>query len=114
MSLLKYFGQLRSRTKRNAFQRQRLAWGPPTVPPNVIASIDGSGMVLFCTSRGLMFRANRTGAQIWKGVTSGQNPDSLSLDLCREFGLEVQEASQHITDFIACATRRGLLLRAVK
>ena len=97
-----------------AGQSGRTAWRRLIVPAHLTVSIDGGGMTLFCKSRGLMFRANSTGADIWNGISVGQDPDRIASELCRKFGLGIEDARQHVASFVDSLIQNHLLLPGVE
>jgi len=83
--------------------------GRAAIPPGVIVRMDDSGMVLFCTRRGLIYRVNRIGVVIWNSVLQGHTRDSLATTISERFGIEANEASNHVDLFVSSLVDNRLL-----
>ena len=90
-------------------RRKTVKSNPATVPSGVVARVDDTGMVLLCTKRGLIYRVNQVGALIWNSVLQGQTQESIVDTISTRFGIDADEASQHVEGFVSSLVRNRLL-----
>ena len=92
--------------------RGRGSSGLLAISPQTRASLHGDGLVLLHTgkSKGLVFTSNRTGAQIWQGVASGQSPQAIAAQLSIEYGVPRAQVEDDTTAFLADLVHHGILV----
>ncbi len=86
--------------------------GAPIVPTEVRASIGGGALLLLDTGRGLIFKANSTGARIWQGLVEGQSIPALAQQLSEQYGVAPERTARDIDRFLADLRDNGLLTAA--
>jgi hypothetical protein len=78
----------------------------------VRASEHSNGLVILHKRKGLVFRANRTGARIWRGLAEGKAPAAIASDLTGELGEPIANTLPHVADFVNVLRSEGLILAA--
>jgi hypothetical protein len=102
------------KTKASGAQRARPADGHPhsIMPsPEVRASLQEDGVVFLHLRSGIVFRSNRIGAAIWKGLGSRQELAAIASQIGREYGIPVEQAARDAAGFVAQLEAQGFLVR---
>jgi len=109
-SLLAHF-----KTKTGAASRARQTAdhnAPSIVPsPEVRASLQEDGVVFLHLRSGIVFRSNRIGAAIWKGLGRRQDLASIASEIGREYGISAEQAARDAARFVAQLDAQGFLER---
>lgn len=58
-----------------------------------------------------MYNCNRTGARIWKGLAGGLDPNGISREISRDYGVEEAVVQAHTSLFVGELERRGFVTR---
>jgi hypothetical protein len=77
--------------------------------PDVRASLQGDGVVFLHTQNGVVFRSNRVGAAIWKGLSDRKAIASIAEEIGREHGIPFQQAAEDASRFVAQLEAEGFL-----
>jgi hypothetical protein len=85
--------------------------GAPAVVPEVRASVHENGLVLLHIPSGKIFQSNRTGSQIWQGLSRGLQPDAISMGISHDYGVALDLVRQHTSSFLAELMRHGFVTR---
>ena len=103
----------KTRTRRVQGMRQALEGRPHSlVPsPDVRASFEQEGVVFLNLRSGIVFRSNRVGAAIWKGLVNGQDLAGMASGIGREYGIPADQAARDTDAFVAQIEAQGFLLR---
>jgi hypothetical protein len=81
------------------------------VAPEVRASVHQNGLVLLHIPSGKIFQSNRTGSQIWQGLSNGLQPDAIATDISRDYGVPRGLVEQHTSSFLTELLRHGFVTR---
>lgn len=84
---------------------------PLAVAPEVRASAHLDGLVLLHIPSGRVFLCNRTGARIWKGLSSGLNSDAIAKEISREYGVALDLVVRHTSRFLLDLEQHGFVKR---
>lgn len=85
--------------------------GSLTVSPDVCASLQEEGVVFLQLRKGTVFRSNRIGADIWRGLLGGQDVTAIASEIVREYGISAGQAGEDTTRFVATLVAQGFLVR---
>jgi hypothetical protein len=85
--------------------------GALAVAPEVRASVHENGLVLLHIPSGKIFQSNRTGSQIWQGLSSGLQPDAISTGISRDYDVPRDLVQQHTSAFLTELMRLGFVTR---
>jgi hypothetical protein len=77
----------------------------------VHASAHEGGLVLLHVPTGRVYNCNRTGSRIWQGLAGGLDPNSISRELSRDYGVEEAVVQAHTGLFVDELERRGFVTR---
>ena len=77
----------------------------------VRASVQQDGVVFLHLRSGIVFRSNRIGAAIWKGLGSRQDLAAIALEIGREYGIPAEQAARDAAGFVAQLEAQGFLVR---
>ena len=90
-----------------------------TVPPagDCVVRISGEAravvqeesLAVFHSGRGMMFKANGAGAQIWQALAGGASIPALAKQLACRYGIPEKRAESDVLDFVAQLRAAGLL-----
>jgi hypothetical protein len=80
--------------------------------PGVIASFHNEGVVLFHTSDGRLFSANRVGACIWRGLQRSLTTDAIVSEISREYRMPEPIIREHTARFLLGLERQRLIRRS--
>jgi hypothetical protein len=86
---------------------------PRLLTAEVHASAHDGGLVLLHIPSGRVYNCNRTGSRIWQGLAGGLDPDSISREISRDYGVEEAVVQAHTGLFVAELERRGFVTRMV-
>ena len=84
-----------------------------TVNPEAATSFHDDGVVILHVGKGSLFRANRTGARIWRGVEDQQSFESIVDSISGEYQIARTTAHTHALDFLTALERQALIQREV-
>jgi UDP-N-acetylglucosamine transferase subunit ALG13 len=84
-----------------------------TVNPEAAASFHDDGVVILHVGKGSLFKANRTGARIWRGVADQRSLESIVDDISGEYRIARTTAHLHALDFLTALERQALIQREV-
>ena len=84
-----------------------------TVNPEAAASFHEDGVVILHVGKGSLFKANRTGARIWRGVEDKQSLESIVDAISGEYQIARTTAHLHALDFLTALERQTLIQREV-
>jgi len=73
--------------------------------------IEGDGLVVLHIGRGFLFRANATGARVWRGLAGNRPRRLIARDLSLEFGVPQEVVEKDIDEFVADLESNGLVGR---
>lgn len=82
--------------------------------PEAAASFNDDGVVILHTGQGRLFRSNRTGAQIWRGIEQQLPVEVIVQQLSGEYQIELNAAREHTAGFLAQLQRHELVAREVR
>jgi len=71
---------------------------------------DPEGLMILDGGNGILLRCNRTGAQVWNGISAGQSVTEIAGVLAREYGLPAPLAISHVQGFVRNSMRCGLVV----
>jgi hypothetical protein len=74
-------------------------------------SLTSEGAVFLHLETGTVFRSNRVGARIWRGVLDGQNQEYIADEISREYGAPREQVAQHTAQFLTELESAGFLAR---
>ena len=97
-----WFGKLRRRSseERGEFQ--------PCAEVRAVAADDG--LAVFHMGRGMMFKANAVGSEIWRGVIEQRrDAGSVARALAGRFGVPPEQASHDVARFLGQLLEQGLV-----
>ncbi len=77
--------------------------------PDVRASVCEDGVVFLQIQKGVVFRSNRIGAAIWKGLTDGADLAAVAAAISGQYGVPQQQVQDDAARFISALTAEGLL-----
>lgn len=77
--------------------------------PNVHVRAFGDGLVLLDYARGDYFSLDATGAEIWRGIENGEEPDAIAAKLARVFEVEVEVALRDVVELFNQLVAAGLV-----
>jgi hypothetical protein len=80
------------------------------VPEYVRASIHDDTLVLLHIGRGIVYKANSTGALVWKIITGLDSREHVTESLVKQYNAPEQQIRQHIGEFIATLSGQGLIV----
>jgi hypothetical protein len=80
-----------------------------TISPDVRATAGGDGIAFLDVRKGALFRANRVGAAIWKGLAARRSLEQISEEVSRDFGVSQREAFEDASRFAAQLQAAGIL-----
>jgi Coenzyme PQQ synthesis protein D (PqqD) len=83
-----------------------------SLSPDVRASVCDGGVVFLAIRKGVVFRSNRVGAAIWKGLQEGHDVAAVSAAISAEYGVSREDVERDASQFIAALTAEGLLAKA--
>ena len=86
---------------------------PLAVASDVRASAHLDGLVLLHIPSGRVFLCNRTGARIWKGLSSGLEANAIAEEMSREYGVALDQVERHVAVFLTDLEQRGFVTRLV-
>ena len=72
-------------------------------------AIHEDGAVFFHLDTGVLFKSNRVGAQIWKGVLSQDTPATIISQISSEYGIAEEQAAQDTGQFLAALESEGFV-----
>lgn len=81
--------------------------------PDVRASLQEDGVVFLNLRSGIVFRSNRIGAAIWKGLGGRREPAAIASEIGREYGVRAEQAMRDTAAFIAQLEAQGFVTRWV-
>jgi len=81
--------------------------------PEAAASFHDGGVVILHTGQGRLFRSNKTGASIWRGVEQKLSVDVIAHQICGEYQIELNTAREHTFNFVAQLQRHALIQKEV-
>ena len=79
--------------------------------PDVRASFEEDGVVFLHLRSGIVFRSNRVGAAIWKGLGRRQDLAAIASEIGREYGIPADRAARDAAAFVAQIEAQGFLAR---
>jgi len=79
--------------------------------PEVRASFEQDGVVFLHLRSGIVFRSNRIGAAIWKGLGNRQNLAAIACDIGCRYGIPAEQAARDAAGFVAQLEAQGFLVR---
>ena len=79
--------------------------------PDVRASLQKDGVVFLHLRSGAVFRSNRIGAAIWKGLGSRQDLAAIASQIGGEYGIPADQAVRDAAAFLAQLEAQGFLVR---
>src|SRR5258707_2725286 len=82
-----------------------------SISPDARASVQADGVVFLHLGSGSVFRSNRIGARIWRGLLEREDMDSLAAHISREYAVPRDQVDQDAAGFIADLQTQGLLAR---
>jgi len=77
-------------------------------------SFNDDGVVILHTGKGCLFRSNRTGAQIWRGIEQQLSMDVIAREISGEYEIPLTTAREHTVHFLAELQRHELVQREVR
>lgn len=80
--------------------------------PEVRTSLQEDGVVFLHLRSGTVFRSNRIGAAIWKGLGSRQDLPAIASGIGREYGIPADQAARDAAGFVAQLEAQGFLVRS--
>jgi hypothetical protein len=81
-----------------------------TVSPDVRASFHDDGVVFLDVRGGTVFRSNRIGAAIWKGLIGRQELATIAAQIGREYSITAEQAMEDASSFVAQLESHGFLV----
>ena len=78
------------------------------------ASFNDEGIVILHTGKGRLFKSNRTGAQIWRGIEQQLPVEVVVQQLSGEYQIPLNSAREHTAGFLAQLQRHELVEREVR
>src|SRR5579872_6078110 len=79
----------------------RLAGSVVRISPDARAVMEGNNLALFHAARGLMFKSNRIGAQIWESLANNLPPAEVARGLAQRYRIPLEQANLDVVRFIA-------------
>jgi hypothetical protein len=79
--------------------------------PHVKAAIDEFGIVLLDTHGGVLFTANRVGADIWTGLQQHLSDDGIATELSERYGVTPASALADTHAFVSQLGEARLIVR---
>ena len=79
--------------------------------PDARASLQEDGVVFLHLQSGIVFRSNRVGAAIWKGLGSRRGLAEIASEIGREYGVPTDQAARDAARFVAQLETHGFLVR---
>lgn len=87
------------------------AGGELRISADVRAVVEGGSLVVLHVGRGILYKANSTGARVWQGLAGNRPRRSIAKDLSLEFGVPQEVVEKDIDEFVADLESNGLLDR---
>jgi len=84
-----------------------------TVSPDVRASLHEDGVVFLDVRGGAVYRSNRIGAAIWKGISGREELGAIALQISRDYGVPLEQAMEDAVAFLRQLETRGFVSRRV-
>src|SRR5437016_3649669 len=84
------------------------------VSPDARASVQADGVVFLHLASGSVFRCNRIGARIWRGLLERQGMDSITAQISREYAVPREQVDHDAAGFVADLETEGLLAREME
>jgi len=81
--------------------------------PDVRASLQEDGVVFLNLRSGMVFRSNRIGAEIWKGLGGRRELSSIAAEIGRQYGVPADQAALDTAAFVAQLETQGFVVRRV-
>src|SRR5438034_6838219 len=78
-----------------------------SISPDARASVQADGVVFLHLGSGSVFRCNRIGARIWRGLLEREDMDSLAAHISREYAVPRDQVDQDTAGFIADLQTQG-------
>jgi hypothetical protein len=82
-----------------------------SISPDARASVQTDGVVFLQLGSGSVFRSNRIGARIWRGLLEREEMDSIAARISHEYAVPREQVDQDAAGFIADLEKQGLLAR---
>ncbi len=80
-----------------------------TVNPQAAASFDDDGMVILHVGNGSLYKSNRTGAVIWRGVEQGLSVHAIAEEISIAYQVAETTAREDTLGFLAQLERNALI-----
>jgi len=103
-----------TRVRRPDLLRPLSAAGCLSASPDVRASLHEDGVVFLQLRSGTVFRSNRMGAAIWKGVLDRQDVAAIASGLAAECSVPAELVTRDATEFLAQLEAKGILVRGAE
>ena len=78
--------------------------------PDGRASWQEDGVVFLQLRTGVIFRSNRVGAVIWKGITDRQTMTAITAQVSRDYAVPLEQAARDAANFVAQLEANGLVM----
>ena len=82
--------------------------------PDVRASLEANGVVFLNLRSGIVFRSNRIGAAIWRGLGSHMEVTAIASGIGREYSIPEEQAVEDTTAFVGQLEAQGFLVREAR
>ncbi len=79
--------------------------------PEVRASLQENGVVFLHQRSGTVFRSNRIGAAIWKGLVNRHDIATIVSQIGLEYGIPTAQAARDAAGFVSQLEAQGFLVR---
>lgn len=97
------------------FSRPRTRKAAPSLPGTVRivdearAVVGQESLAIFHSGRGMMFKANRAGAQIWQALASRTPLDRVADEMSHRYAIPRERAEEDIAQFVSNLRSAGLV-----
>ncbi len=83
-----------------------VAW---SLSPDAQVSVSDQGVVFLHLGTGQLFRSNRVGAAIWRGIADGQDLPAIAARIGGEYAVPENEVLRDASRFVAALKAEGFL-----
>ena len=78
------------------------------------ASFNDDGIVILHTGKGRLFKSNKTGAQIWRGIEQQLPVEVIVQQISDDYEIALNTAREHTAGFMAQLQQHELVQREVR
>ena len=84
-----------------------------TVNPEAVGSFHDDGVVILHACNGRLFKANETGARIWRGLEQQLPFEIIANEISSAYQISWTTAREHTVNFLAALEQQALIKREV-